>query len=125
MKRKSILIAVAGAVLLGSATAYAYVGEQYAKEVKVTMEQARARALELAPGTIKDAELEKEGPASTLRYTFDIQTQSGIREVGIDAMTGEVVENQVESAQAEVREAHAERARKAGKQPESESERER
>ncbi len=123
MHIKSTLITVASAALLCTATAYAYVGEQYAKDAKITMEQARSHALQLAPGNIKDAELEKEGSGSRLRYSFDIQTKSGIREVGIDAMTGKVVENKVESSQAEAREMRAEHAHEHGEGSEPEDER--
>jgi uncharacterized membrane protein YkoI len=48
-------------------------------------------ALKLAPGRIKSSEYEKEG--GIWRYSFDIQQKGHIQEIGIDAMTGEVVEN--------------------------------
>lgn len=104
------VVAVATASLLGGATAsaVAYTGQQYAKDAKVGMHQARAKALAQVHGTIKDAELEKEGGGSGLRYSFDIQTAHGLREVGIDAVTGKVLENSAESAQAEAQEARAE-----------------
>lgn len=99
-----------GAALLcaGAMAAYAYTGEQYASHAKLTMPQARAKALAVAPGTIKDAELERETGGSGLRYSFDIKTASGLREIGIDAITGKVLEKSVESGQAEAREARAE-----------------
>lgn len=111
MQSNRSLIALVGATVLslGAAGAvFAYPGEHLAKDAKVTMAQARTQALREAPGTIKSAELEKEGGGSGLRYSFDIQTRHGLREVGIDAVTGKVLENSHESAQAEAAEARSE-----------------
>lgn len=55
------------------------------------MKHARAIALKLAPGRIKSSEYEKEG--GIWRYSFDIQQKGHIQEIGINAMTGKVVEN--------------------------------
>jgi hypothetical protein len=41
--------------------AFAYTGQELASGVKVSIEQARAAALNAVPGTITDQELEKEG----------------------------------------------------------------
>jgi hypothetical protein len=61
-------------VIAASASAYAFDGQQYSKEAKVTLEQARATALKLVPGgTIADEELEQEKGGSGLRYSFDIK----------------------------------------------------
>lgn len=110
MKSKKPLIALVGATVLslGAGAALAYPGAYLAKHAKVTMEQARTQALREAPGTIKSAELEKERGGSGLRFSFDIQTKHGLREVGIDAVTGKVLENSRESAQAEVDEERSE-----------------
>ncbi len=118
MKFNFAMLTLSSATMLCTVAAHAYVGEQYAKDAKVTMEQARAQALKLAPGAIKDAELEKEGAGSRLRYSFDIQTKSGIREVGIDAVTGKVVENKAESRQAEAQEMQAEHGHSPGAEDE-------
>jgi uncharacterized membrane protein YkoI len=58
------------------------------------MAHARAIALKLAPGQIKSSEYEKEG--GVWRYSFDIQQKGNVQEIGIDAMTGKVVENKSE-----------------------------
>ena len=50
------------------------------------------------PGRIVDQELEKEGGGSGLRYSFDVVSKGRTNEVGIDAMTGNVLENGAESA---------------------------
>lgn len=80
---------------LGATTAFAaaYPGQQMAGQARVTMAQARATALRTVHGNIKATELEREQGGSGLRYSFDIATPSGVREVGIDAKTGAVLEN--------------------------------
>lgn len=109
LNRWTMAAAATAAVLAAaSAAAFAYTGQQYAKDAKVSMQQARAKALAQVHGTIKGAELEKEGGGSGLRYSFDIQTAHGLREVGIDAVTGKTLENSAESGQAEAQEARAE-----------------
>lgn len=102
------ILAAAAAVTTTLTTAYAYDGAQYQKDAKLSMDQARAQALKLAPGTIKDAELEKEAGGSGLRYSFDIRTGGALHEVGIDAVTGKVLENSAESRTAEATEARSE-----------------
>lgn len=110
MMSKKLLIAIAGASVLGLGTgaAYAYDGAQLAKDARVTMHDARAQALKLAPGAIKSAELESEHGGSGLRYSFDIQTSQGLREVGIDAQTGKVLEDSAETHRAEAAETRSE-----------------
>ena len=58
---------------------------------KISKARAQAMALKLAPGKIKEGEYEYE--AGGWRWSFDIQMPGHIQEVGIDAMTGKVVEN--------------------------------
>ena len=72
------------------------------KEAKVTREQARKTVLNKESGTIKSQELEKEN--GRLIYSFDIKTKSGIHEVNVDAISGDVVEDKAESAVAEAKE---------------------
>lgn len=107
MRFKSLNIAITTlAVISGISTvAYAGTGAGSHDGAKLTMQQARSEALNQVNGTIKSAELEKEGGGSGLRYSFDIQTSQGIREVGIDAVSGKVLENSRESAHAETQEA--------------------
>lgn len=84
--RTATLISLTAALLFGS-TAMAAA----APTPKVSMKHARAMALKLAPGRIRSSEYEKEG--GIWRYSFDIQQKGHIQEIGIDAMTGKVVEN--------------------------------
>lgn len=85
-----------------------YSGHELAKGAKMTLMQARAAALKARPGRIVDQELEKERGGSGLRYSFDIVSHGKTIEVGIDAMTGTVLENGAESPAKEARETRAE-----------------
>ena len=80
------------------------------EEAKITMEEAQKTALAKEPGKIKSKELERE--KGRLIYSFDIKTADGIHEVNIDAMTGEVVEDTVESAASEAKEKAADKKQK-------------
>ena len=75
-----------------------YKGHELASEAKVTIGQARQLALAARKGRITDEELEHEAGGSGLRYTFDIRAGKVDYEVGIDAATGDILENQREAA---------------------------
>jgi DNA-binding protein YbaB len=83
------------------------------KEAKITMEQAQKNALAKEAGKIQSKEIERE--KGRLIYSFDIKTADGLHEVNIDAMTGEVVEDTVESAAAEAKEKAADKKQKTSK----------
>ena len=87
---------VAATLLLGTVAARAYTGEELARHAKIGIAEARAIALKAHPGTITDAELERERGGSGLRYSFDIKRGSVTQEVGVDAQTGMVLENKKE-----------------------------
>jgi uncharacterized membrane protein YkoI len=95
--------AVAICALLAGApvAAFAYTGQELAPGAKVTIGQARAIALKAAPGKITKEELEKEDGGSGLRYTFVVKRGAKAYEVGVDAQTGTVLENQVEGPNAD------------------------
>jgi Peptidase propeptide and YPEB domain len=80
------------------------------KEAKITMEQAQKTALAKEAGKIQSKEIERE--KGKLIYSFDIKMADGIHEVNIDATTGEVVEDTVESAAAEAKEKAADKKQK-------------
>lgn len=69
-----------------------------AKQAHIHMPQARAIALKAFPGHIVNEELEKEKGGSGLRYSFVIAQGKVSHEVGVDAKTGKVLENSVETA---------------------------
>ena len=89
-------LALAGLISVPSGHVSAYTGEKLAKGAKVTMEQARAIALQARAGAITDEELEREKGGSGLRYSFDIKSDGTVYEVGVDAQTGKVLENKKE-----------------------------
>lgn len=80
------------------------------KEAKITMEQAKKIALAKEAGKIKDGELERE--KGRLIYSFDVKMADGIHEVNVDAMTGAILEDTVESAAAEAQEKAADKMQK-------------
>ena len=85
-----------GIVSMLATGAFAYSGEKLAAKAKITIDQARSIALKAHPGTITDEELENERGGSGLRYSFDIKSGGHVSEVGVDAQTGEVLENKKE-----------------------------
>ena len=66
---------------------------ELAGDAKITIDQARAIALKAHPGRIMDEELEREDGGSGLRYTFSVETSPATQELGVDAATGQVLEN--------------------------------
>jgi hypothetical protein len=72
------------------------------KRHKITMAAAQKIALEREAGTVKSGEREKE--KGKLIYSFDIQMPDGIHEVNVDAYSGEVLEDHVESPADEAKE---------------------
>jgi uncharacterized membrane protein YkoI len=95
---KNTSLAVVLAALASTGAAFAYTGQEYAPDAKVTLDQARATALNARHGTITDQELERERGGSGLRYSFDIKAHGHTYEVGIDAKTGRILENALEGA---------------------------
>jgi uncharacterized membrane protein YkoI len=82
--------------VIASAGAYAFSGQQFARDAKVGIAQARSIALKAHPGKIIDEELEKEAGGSGLRYSFVIRAGQVKQEVGVDAQNGAVLENKTE-----------------------------
>jgi uncharacterized membrane protein YkoI len=82
-------------------------------QAKVTKEQAQQTALAKVPdGTVKEGELEKE--KGKLIWSFDLTTPASkdITEVNVDAITGDVISVEKESAENEAKEAVGERDKK-------------
>ena len=95
MKPAIVLACVLSAAVLGffAETALAWPGRELAGEAKLSMEEAIVIAQKARPGTVTDKELEREGGGSGLRYSFDIKSGTTTYEVGVDAITGKVLEN--------------------------------
>jgi uncharacterized membrane protein YkoI len=79
-----------------ASAAYAYSGQELAKDARIDLSKARAIAQNTRPGKITKEELEREPGGSGLRYSFVIKSGVKLYEVGIDARTGAVLENIVE-----------------------------
>ena len=94
--RKFIGSLLTASTLAFCTVAIAYTGEELAKDAKIDIQGARDIALRARPGKITDEELEKEKGGSGLRYSFDIKIGSKTYEVGVDAVTGKLLENKRE-----------------------------
>jgi len=63
---------------------------KYAKQARITMDEAKAIALKEKNGTITDAELEKK--KGRILYSFDVRTSDGkVFDIEVDAKTGKVL----------------------------------
>ncbi len=95
-------LGMAGAALLATAVAMlptlASAEAALANRPTIAMSKARAIALKAFPGKIVKEELEHERGGSGLRYSFDMRRGKHWREIGVDAMTGRVLENAREGA---------------------------
>lgn len=81
-----------------------------ARKAKISLEQARAIALQRAAGTVESEELERE--KGKLVYSFDIRNAQGtIIEVQVSAIDGQVVSVEEETAQQEADEKRKEEQR--------------
>jgi uncharacterized membrane protein YkoI len=93
MKRHLLISLATVAGLTAGSSVLAYTGEDLASKAKVTMDEASAIAVKARPGKITDRELEREKGGSGLRYSFDVQANGITYEVGVDAVTGQLLEN--------------------------------
>lgn len=94
----AVILASTSAIAVAAGPASAFKGHELAKEAKVSIAKASELALTARKGAITDEELEHESGGSGLRYTFDIKQGKVMYEVGVDAVTGEILENQTEGA---------------------------
>jgi len=90
-RRTIIALGLAMPVSIAGAVLSTFAASATSLPPKITMSEARALALKTFPGEIMKAELEREGGG--LRYSFDMRQGRQWREVGVDAMTGGIVEN--------------------------------
>lgn len=93
MKQHLLIFLTMLAGLTTASSGLAYTGETLASKAKVTMNEASAIAVKARPGKITDRELEREKGGTGLRYSFDVQANGVTYEVGVDAVTGRVLEN--------------------------------
>jgi len=96
MNKHHLMNLLAITAMAFSVNASAYTGHEFAGQAKVSIDEARVIALKAHPGRVTDEELEKENGGSGLRYSFDIRRDNVIQEVGVDAKSGKVLENDPE-----------------------------
>jgi hypothetical protein len=84
------------------ASSAALLAQSQSQKAKLSFDQAQKIALEREPGKIVSRELEKEH--GKLIYSFDIRTANGLHEVNVDAMTGNVIGDKIETAAEEAKE---------------------
>ena len=102
--RKFLCFTAAASLGAGGAVAAVpanFAGASLLPQAKITLAKARFTALAARPGTITDQELEKERGGTGLRYSFDIKSKGKTFEVGVDARTGKVLENDAEGPDAD------------------------
>jgi hypothetical protein len=105
MKLNRIIVLLAAVGIIATCSTGCVTEEKREAEAKVSKEQAEKTALAKVPGgTIKEGELEKEH--GKLIWSFDISTPNStdIKEVQVDAITGQLVSVKTESATAEAKE---------------------
>ena len=108
MKTKTILcVALAAGLLAGCASEKSEQTKQARLEAKAKIARADAEktALQQVPnGTVKEAEIEKEH--GKLIWSFDIAVPDSkdIKEVAVDAMTGQVVAVETETPEQQAKE---------------------
>jgi uncharacterized membrane protein YkoI len=120
MKIKTLICAAMTAGLLTGCCSeksegHAHKHAKLMAEAKVSKDDAEKTALAKVPnGTIKEGELEKEN--GKLQWSFDVATPDSkdITEVNIDAVTGEVISADKESAESEAKEAAKDKKDKKG-----------
>jgi hypothetical protein len=88
-------------------------GRIRANKSQVSMAEARTAALAVENGKVKSEEVEKEKGKQI--YSFDIEMPNGLHEVNIDAVTGKVIEDSIENAEDEAKEAAEDKAAKTKK----------
>ena len=113
MKRTLLTTFITAGATLAAVSALAappahFAGHALMSHARINLDQARTIALKARPGRIVDQELEREAGGSGFRYSFDVKAAARTYEVGVDAVTGAVLENGGESAAAEATEARTE-----------------
>jgi uncharacterized membrane protein YkoI len=92
----ALALSAALATSVTAATPPPLLGRQYLSHAKVSPARAQLTATAVVRGTVISRELEREKGGSGLRYSFDIRVGDVVHEVGIDAITGRVLENSID-----------------------------
>ncbi|HLZ54256.1 MAG TPA: PepSY domain-containing protein [Verrucomicrobiae bacterium] len=108
MKTKTILwVALAAGLLAGCASEKSEQTKQARLEAgaKIARADAERTALAQVPnGTVKEAEIEKEHGRLIWSFDITVPDSKDIKEVAVDAMTGQMVSVETETAEQETRE---------------------
>ena len=108
MKTKTILwVALAAGLLAGCASEKSEQSKQARLEdqAKITRADAQQTALQQVPnGIVKEAEIEKEHGKLIWSFDIAIPDSKDIREVAVDALTGQVISIETEKAGQEAKE---------------------
>ena len=71
-----------------------YSGYELSKDAQFTMDEASIIALKMHPrGVITERSLERVTGGTNLRYLFDVKAEATTFQVGVDANTGDVIED--------------------------------
>jgi len=100
MRMTSLIFAGTLSIMAFSIQSFAATNSPPTKQIMqpvLNMVQAKKIALKAFPGKILHQEIEHEKGGSGLRYSFDIKRRNIVHEVGVDATTGKVLENDVDS----------------------------
>jgi uncharacterized membrane protein YkoI len=86
------------------------------REAKIPEADARKTALAAVPGgKVRSHELERENGKLIYSYDIKVAGKSGVEEVNVDAITGQIVAHEHEDAKAEAKEKKAEAKEKTKK----------
>jgi uncharacterized membrane protein YkoI len=100
MMRKPVLVATLTAAVAGSAAAWSVQQEEEARllaRAAVSMESAQQTALAAFPGArIDESEIEEENGRLIYSFELAVSGQSGLVDVEVDAMTGELLPAEVD-----------------------------
>lgn len=88
-------LVISSATAAQAATSLPLKGSSLLPQAKVSLKTARHAAIAKEHGTIVDQELETENGG--LRYSFDVKVGNQIHEVGVDAVTGKIVEDTIDN----------------------------
>jgi hypothetical protein len=117
VKHMQGLVVIIGSAMLATASVAAD-DPKLVAEAKIKETEARATALaQVRNGTVRSEELEREHGHLIYSYDIEVPGKSGIDEVNVDAMTGEVLAKTHEGPKAERKEAAAEAKEKIKPKP--------
>ena len=114
MKNYPVFAAILTWILLASTLLTGAATKKDAR-ARISMAQAREIAAGTVHGRFKSSELEVENGKAI--YSFDIRAKDGLHEVNIDAKTGAVLENKIETPADEMKEKAADQNAPTARQP--------